>query len=99
MLSAALDDFARVPGVEVVTLLGAEPVRGRAVGETVVAPPHALRQVFHGLAHGADYTLVIAPELDGILHTHCRWVEEAGGRLLGPSPTAVRLTGDKLALG
>src|SRR5262249_25479814 len=28
----------------------------------------------------------------------CRWAEEAGGRLLGPSAEAVQLTGDKLAL-
>ena len=40
----------------------------------------------------------IAPEFDRILESRCRWVLEEGGRLLGPSPEAVALTADKLAL-
>jgi tyramine---L-glutamate ligase len=81
MLEAVVEDFPRIPGVEVVTL---------------ASPNEA---AFRDAAAGADYTLVIAPEIDGILATRCAWVEEAGGRLLGPSAQAVRLTGDKLLLG
>src|SRR5262249_60505028 len=51
------------------------------------------------LAAAADGSLVIAPEFDDILRGRCRWVEEAGGRLLGPSSEAVALTADKLRLG
>ncbi len=53
---------------------------------------------FRARARTADATLVIAPEFDDILATRCQWVEESGGRLLGPAVAAVRLTGDKLAL-
>jgi len=52
---------------------------------------------FRGLAAQADFTLVIAPECGGRLEHLCREVLWAGGRLLGPSPDAVRLTADKLA--
>jgi predicted ATP-grasp superfamily ATP-dependent carboligase len=50
------------------------------------------------LAADADFTLVIAPECGGRLEHLCREVLRVGGRLLGPSPDAVRLTADKLAL-
>lgn len=53
---------------------------------------------FAALAATADWSLVIAPEFDGILSARCRWVLAAGGRLLGPDPSAVDLTSDKLAL-
>jgi predicted ATP-grasp superfamily ATP-dependent carboligase len=98
MLSAVLEDFQRVPGVETVTLLaGSYDPRG---GGTVVRREQGQDEaaLFRRLARAADYTLVIAPEFDDLLATRCQWVEEAGGRLLGPAPAAVRLTGDKLAL-
>lgn len=83
---------------------------GRAMFEAVVADWRALPGVcvltvhaadetaFRSAARAADFSQVIAPETDGILETRSRWVEESGGRLLGPSPSAVRLTTDKLAL-
>jgi predicted ATP-grasp superfamily ATP-dependent carboligase len=43
----------------------------------------------------ADWTIVIAPEFDGILANRCRAVEQSGGRLLGPSSTLVELLSDK----
>lgn len=81
MLSAAVEDFRRLDGVEVVTI--------NDEGE----PP------FRKMAAQADHTLVIAPEFDGILETRCRWVEEVGGRLLGPSASAVKLAADKWTWG
>ena len=83
---------------------------GRAMLDAVVADFQAMPDVeirtiasedesaFCDLASQTDFTLVIAPEFDGILETRCRWVEKAGGRLLGPSSAAVRLTADKLNL-
>ncbi len=81
---------------------------GRAMFDAVVADFGALAEVrtlaaedekrFRALAATSDYSLIIAPESEGILERRCRWVEEAGGRLLGPSSQAVRLTADKCAL-
>jgi len=53
---------------------------------------------FSGQLRSADYSLIIAPECDGRLEHLCREVLANGGRLLGPSPDAVRLTADKLEL-
>src|SRR5262245_13757505 len=92
---------------------GLEPLQteGRAMLSAVIADFGRLDRVevltidndaedsFRRIAAKVDYTLVIAPELDGILETRCRWVEEAGGRLLGPSSSAVKLAADKWALG
>jgi len=99
MLSAVAQDFAGAPGVEVVTLLhedfGPEPDLSGCLCIRSTDEGGACRD----LARTADATLVIAPEFNNLLATCCRWVLEAGGRLLGPSPAAVNLTADKLALG
>jgi predicted ATP-grasp superfamily ATP-dependent carboligase len=50
------------------------------------------------MARAANYTLVIAPEIDGILEDRARRVLSAGGRLLGPDPDAILLTADKYTL-
>jgi predicted ATP-grasp superfamily ATP-dependent carboligase len=83
MLSAALDDFRRIPGADVVTVLN----------EGSNEP-----DAFRTAAADCDYALVIAPEFGGILERRFRWAVEAGATLLGPSPQAVALTADKLAL-
>jgi predicted ATP-grasp superfamily ATP-dependent carboligase len=56
------------------------------------------RAEFLELAARADFSLIVAPESDGTLGARCTWVEEVGGRLLGPSAAAVQLTADKLTL-
>lgn len=61
-------------------------------------PGEAEEFVFRRRAAVAELALVIAPEFDDILETRCRWVKEAGGRLLGPEPAAVRRTADKLEM-
>ncbi len=60
--------------------------------------PDTTEEAFRDRAARSDFTLVIAPELSGVLEKRCRWVEEVGGRLLGPSSSAVLLTGDKFEL-
>jgi predicted ATP-grasp superfamily ATP-dependent carboligase len=82
MLDAVMADFQRVPSVEAFTIRN-------AVNEETV---------FREAARSADWSLVIAPEFHDILLTRCQWVLEEGGKLLGPSPEAVRLCSDKLAL-
>ena len=49
------------------------------------------------IATGFDWTLIIAPESGDLLLNQSQAVLDAGGRLLGSSPDAIRLTGDKLA--
>jgi predicted ATP-grasp superfamily ATP-dependent carboligase len=83
MYSAVRDDFAALPGVEVVVLT-------EASGSEEIE--------FRRLASHSDFTVVIAPEFDDILLTRCRWVLDCGGRLLGPTLDAVKLTADKWAL-
>src|SRR5216683_3627604 len=96
MLSALLEDFGRVAGVETLTLLEERcPHEYRGGVCRRIPAPHQ-EKVFRELAAAADYTLVIAPEFVDILLTRCRWVLESAGRLLGPSLAAVNLTGDKL---
>jgi predicted ATP-grasp superfamily ATP-dependent carboligase len=83
MLSAVAEDLSRVPDVEVLSI------------PTGNGEKHRFRE----LARKADFTLVIAPELDDILAQRCQWAEDAGGQLLGPSLSAVRLMADKYYLG
>jgi len=81
MLRAVLDDFQRVAGVDAFTI--------RSVDKEEQALREAVRH--------ADWSMIIAPESDDILLTRCRWVLEERGQLLGPSPDAIALCGDKLA--
>jgi predicted ATP-grasp superfamily ATP-dependent carboligase len=98
MLAAVLEDFTRVAGVEAVTLVAANggELAGHLPQRRVIGDE---AKCFRALAAGVDYTLVIAPEGEDTLETRCRWALEAGCPLLGPSPAAVRLTGDKWQLG
>jgi predicted ATP-grasp superfamily ATP-dependent carboligase len=100
MLAAVVEDFSRIPGVEVATLLASLQSLTLPASCFACSFPgeRGEQAVFRPLAAWADFTLVIAPELDGLLEERCRWVLESGGRLLGPTPEAVRLTADKLAL-
>jgi predicted ATP-grasp superfamily ATP-dependent carboligase len=96
MLAAAIADFASLPGIEVRTILPAS-LPCDLPGVVRFAPGEEL-DTFRTEAARADYTLVIAPEFDDLLESRAHWVLEAGGQLLGSSPEAVRLCGDKLAL-
>jgi hypothetical protein len=100
MQSTVVEDLSLIAGVEVETTwdsrLGVPPFR---CGHTVcVESPTDEARVFRRLAASCDATLVIAPEIQGILTERCRVVEDVGGRLLGPSSRAVALCSDKLRL-
>lgn len=56
--------------------------------------PEALQEA----ASQADAALLIAPELDDLLAVRTQAALDAGCRLLGSPPAAIRLTADKLAL-
>jgi predicted ATP-grasp superfamily ATP-dependent carboligase len=98
MLSALLQDFGRISGVKILTLLAER--YNQKVGGAICRRVQAQEEefAFRELAGTADFTLVIAPEFNEILRTRCRWVVESEGRLLGPSLDAMQLAGDKLTL-
>jgi predicted ATP-grasp superfamily ATP-dependent carboligase len=99
MLSAMVDDFGGIPGVEVVALLNNDVHLENPDPAYIRIDSKKEESTFREMARKADLTLVIAPEIDNILAQRCEWVEEAGGRLLGSSLPAIRLTADKYALG
>ncbi len=105
MLGALVEDFARLEGVTVWAMLADSLGRryarvlfqNKRIGWYAVGTAEAARRTFDTLARLADWTVVIAPELDGELLAWCRRVEAVGGRLLGPSPAVVALASDKEA--
>lgn len=102
MLDAIVRDFVSIPGLELTTLLAAEPMvrsnRWPGRVKRVASDPIYEEKQFQACAAHADLCLVIAPEFSRLLHHRCRLVEQVGSRLLGPSAEAVALTTDKLAL-
>jgi tyramine---L-glutamate ligase len=81
MFDALRADALAIPGLDLLTLK--------------CPSPSTERTKFQHLAAKADWSLIVAPETDGILLERCHWVAEAGGRFLGPMSKAIRLTGDK----
>jgi predicted ATP-grasp superfamily ATP-dependent carboligase len=99
MLVALAEDLADDPGIEVVTTwdsrLGEFPVTGtRAFAvETTLEADERFRQ----LAGSADRTLVVAPEIDGLLENRSLQVSVAGGTWVGCPADTIALCSDKLA--
>ncbi len=96
MLSAIVADFQKIRAVTVVTLLAADTPFALGDRCVRVEPGRELAQ-FCELAGRADGTMVIAPEFEGMLRQRSQDVLDAGGRLLGSSPDAIALAGDKYA--
>ena len=59
-----------------------------------IAPDKASHRVLE-LAGMADFTVLVAPETNGILARLTRELQAAGARVLGSSPEAIELTGNK----
>src|SRR5947209_12003510 len=74
MLSAVVDDFRRAPGVEVISFLAGNHLSKKGDACFLCIDPPEEEKSFRELARKADFTLVIAPELDGILAQRCQWV-------------------------
>src|SRR5260370_1005107 len=84
MLAAVVEDLRRIPGVQTMTAIN--PAWPQELGHVCVRIPQGAEEsTFKRLAQEADLSLVIAPEFEDLLSTRCRWVLEAGGRLLGSS--------------
>lgn len=98
MLSALAGEFRRLAGMEVLVLRDARlPPLPPAVGIHVhnVSMAEEDLSLLATLAASADGTILIAPELDGILLQRARLVEKSGGRLLSPSSRVIALASDK----
>ncbi len=98
MLEAVVADFAALGDVEPVVMLD-RPYGN--VDITDVGRPvkvHGAKdelQLLRSWSARTDWSLLIAPEFDDLLLRRCEVVEQAGGRLLGPSSEVVALAADK----
>jgi predicted ATP-grasp superfamily ATP-dependent carboligase len=100
MRRALAADFASVAidGVRVIVTLDDRLAEDR--GPWATERIGAVRGVdrVRDLAAAADFTVVIAPETGGTLARLTRDLTEAGARVLGSSPEAIELAGDKARL-
>ena len=97
MCAALAADFATLEGVEVRVMCDRRHAEPDVPGCLVypVGSAREEREALETLASEADWSVIIAPEFDGYLLDRCRWVEGAGGRVLGPVPRIVALGSNK----
>lgn len=97
MISALAADLARIESCQVVALRDPRVVqlamRGCELVDVLCRSSHD--EELARQAAGADATIVIAPEFDGILWKTARRVIAAGGALISPSPEFIRIAADK----
>jgi tyramine---L-glutamate ligase len=100
MVTALATDFAALANTQIVLLCDHRyplpPLPNVRVREVINEDDY--RVAFDQEAAEADWTIVIAPECDGMLLDRCQRVAQCGGLLLGPSPEIIRLAGDKHAM-
>lgn len=99
MVSALAGDFAKLGDAQATCLRERRLRPWQPPGCRVadVADAGQERQQLERLAAESDWTVVIAPEISGILADRCRRVLAAGGRLLGPGLATIALAADKHA--
>lgn len=100
MLEAVLADFARIPGCRPVTTRDVR-LAELQMADVEIHSVHdraAEAALFRRLAAECEFSLVIAPEFDGLLVNRLSTLASAGGRSFNASIAAVELCGDKLAL-
>ena len=99
MIAALAADFSAIEGVTTTVILDSRhDIDAPPWKQCRILPVHEAGGDCDALAkccRDADWTVVIAPEFDGLLESRCRIVETAGGRLLGPSPRLIALAADK----
>jgi tyramine---L-glutamate ligase len=98
MLEALAADAAQDAGLDVTVLVDAERNVELPAGTHVekVAPGEELDALV-AAARQTDWSLLVAPETDGILADRVARVRKAGGRLLAPSAGFVAIAADKQA--
>lgn len=88
--------FAALPGVRVSFTLDARLPDEPGPWSVVRVGPDEELDAVDRLVADADYTLLIAPEFDGILFDRARRVDRQGGRSLGADARSIAETGNKL---
>jgi hypothetical protein len=97
MLSAVIADLADIPGLSVTTTLDERLVDQRPAGAQVtLVRPGELNSMLEQQAGRCDVTIVIAPELEGLLAGLVQRLETVGITTAGSTSAAVALTTDKL---
>lgn len=97
MRRAIAADFASAASGQNRVIVTSDPRLPSDPGPWTIEPgdsPDRVRE----LAVNADFTVLIAPETSGILAKLTSDLEDAGARLLGSTPGAVALAGDKARL-
>lgn len=97
MISALAADFAAFDEVRVTCLRDRRLTSWCLPGCELVDVGSAdeYHNSFDRCSGDADWSIIIAPEIDGVLLDRCRRVDELGGRLIGPSQELVALASDK----
>ena len=97
MIGALASDLQRIPGLRVTAFRDPRIVQ-LALGDCDVVDVMSRfdhDEEFVRLAGEAEATILIAPELDGILLKAARRVVGSGGKLLSPSPEFIRVAANK----
>lgn len=99
MWSALVNDLTEIDGVEVLTLRDRRLAFPAGRGNLAVLPMNEgfLESDFQRCLAAADAAWIVAPEEAGCLEAFSRKVIQAGKRLLGCRPEAVRLAASKYA--
>ena len=98
MLTALAADAAKKPGLDVTVLADeTRPIDLPARARRLAVPPGGDRAALVAAASQADWTLIVAPESDGILQDRVRAVRAAGGRVLAPADSVIGTAADKQA--
>jgi len=107
MLEAIASDAARDPSLDVTVLVDETMDRGEQTAAIRKPGSAAVRRLpvrrgreletLVAEARSADWTLIVAPETDGILASRAAAVRAAGGRVLAPHEAFLAIAADKQA--
>ncbi len=99
MRRAIARDFASIPTIPTRVIMTLDSRLPREPGPWEILPVEEGGEIETVMcrASRADYTLIIAPETDGILADWAARLERPGIRSLGSNAESIALTGDKLA--
>ena len=98
MLEALATDAAKEPGLDIAVLVDAtRPIDLPLRCERLTVVPGNDRATLVEAASRADWTLVVAPESDGLLLDRVQAVRAAGGRVLAPAEGVIATAADKQA--
>ncbi|MFM7136154.1 MAG: ATP-grasp domain-containing protein, partial [Planctomycetota bacterium] len=96
MLEALAADAMKGPGLEIAVLVDASrPLDLPPRSKQLAVAPGDDRAALVAAATHADWTLIVAPESNGILLDRVRAVRSAGGRVLAPADRVIATAADK----